>query len=72
MNSKQRRKSRRYWQYDVVMDYKNEDLDPWDARYWLEENMGKIGIRWGTGINNPWTFYFKDGRDANFFMLKWL
>ena len=72
MNSKQRRKSRRYWRYDVIMDYENDDRDPWDARYWLEENMGEIGIRWGQmSSHNPWMFYFKDSRDAVFFSLRW-
>jgi hypothetical protein len=72
MNSKQRRKSRRYWKYDVVMDYYNEDKDPWEARCWLEENIGKIGLRWGNLNSHPWQFFFKDSKDAAFFSLKWL
>lgn len=72
MNSKQRRRSRRYWQYEVQMDCYNDDKDPWDAVCWLEENMGKIGIRWGRIGNEPWLFLFNDSKDANFFSLKWL
>ena len=71
MNSKQRRKSRRYWKYDVTMDYHNDKKHPWHARCWLEENMGKVGIRWSNSDSHPWFFNFRDSKDANFFSLKW-
>jgi hypothetical protein len=55
------------------MDYQNDYKDPWEARTWLEQNMGEIGRRWGNqGNSNPWVFFFHDGRDANFFSMRWL
>ena len=72
MNAHQRRKARRYWRYEIMMDYENDAKDPWDARCWLEKNMGKIGVRWGNLGQHPWQFFFKDSQDANFFSLKWL
>jgi hypothetical protein len=72
MNSRQRRRARRYWKYTIEMDYHNDDKDPWEARTWLEDSMGKIGRRWGQQTNNnPWVFFFHDGRDAAFFSMKW-
>jgi hypothetical protein len=71
MNSHQRRRSRRYWRYEVVMDHENDHKDPWDARCWLEDNMGQIGIRWGNMGIHPWLFFFHNSQDASFFSLKW-
>ena len=72
MNSYQRRRARRYWKYVVEMDYHNWEKDPWEARAWLEDNMGRIGIKWGNqGNSNPWVFLFHDGPDANFFSMRW-
>lgn len=72
MNSYQRRLARRYWKYVVEMDYHNMDKDPWEARLWLEDNMGRIGIKWGNqGNSNPWVFLFHDGSDATFFSMRW-
>ena len=72
MNSYQRRLARRYWRYTVEMDYQNDYNDPWEARTWLENNMGEIGRRWGgQAQKNPWIFYFHDSKDATFFSLKW-
>ena len=73
MNSYQRRLARRYWKYIVEMDYQNDDKDPWEARTWLEQNMGEIGRRWGgQAQQNPWVFFFHDSKDAAYFSLKWL
>jgi hypothetical protein len=72
MNSRQRRKARRYWKYDVIMVYANQNLDPYDARQWLEENMGKVGFRWSFQNQDPWWFSFHSGKDAAFFSMKWL
>jgi hypothetical protein len=54
------------------MDYHNMDKDPWEARLWLEDNMGRIGRKWGNqGNSNPWVFLFHDGKDATFFSMQW-
>jgi hypothetical protein len=55
------------------MDYQNDYKDPWEARTWLEQNMGEIGRRWGgQASQNPWLFYFHESRDATFFSMRWL
>jgi hypothetical protein len=55
------------------MDYQNDYKDPWEARTWLEQNMGEIGRRWGgQAQQNPWVFFFHDSKDAAYFSLKWL
>lgn len=76
MNSHQRRKSRRYWKYEIEFTInRNTNVD--DIKQWCKDNIGKIYVAWG--FDNGWwyksgenqIFYFHKDTDAVKFTLKW-
>ena len=60
------------WPYRVVVnnDTKN-DITPMEL--WLGEQLGTFKGRWNVVYQyNETHFYFKQGKDATFFALRWL
>lgn len=69
MNSKQRRRSTRYWQHTVPVGYF------WSSDFespieWCRKNIGKHGYDW-TVSYAAGVFQFNQAKHANWFVLKW-
>lgn len=75
MNSHQRRKSRRYWKYQIEFKV-TDDVNVEDIKQWCKDNIGKKYVVWGFD-NSFWyqgedqLFYFNKDKDAVKFTLKW-
>jgi len=70
MNSRQKRRSIRYWKYIVEVD------EPWyatDRANWLVTNFGRKnkGRRYCWGSWNPTVYQFHNERDYLAFVLRW-
>jgi hypothetical protein len=68
MNSRQRRRTRRYWRYEFVC---SEDISYekyLDNLDWLKKNLGKVGYRWGH-YSMTCDFEFRHERDYLLFLL---
>ena len=69
MNSKQRRRSIRYWQHTIEADgYWTDDYA--ERMEWCRKNIGRRGFDW-TISYNAGVFQFKLAKHANWFVLKW-
>lgn len=69
MNSRQRRTARRYWRHEFVL---SEDITfekYKEIRCWCEQNLGKIGYRWGVD-GMTYDFGFRHERDYLLFLLR--
>jgi hypothetical protein len=70
MNSRQRRKIKRAWKYQVTLGQCG-----WDkyinAKGWCITHFGKPGYKW-TNRYRFSIFYFKKPKEATAFTLRWL
>ena len=68
MNSRQRRRARRYWRYEFVF---SEDItfeEYIEIRDWCQQNLGRVGYRWGHD-SMTCDFAFRHERDYLLFLL---
>ena len=70
MNSKQRRRAKRYWRYVVDLEYHSDWHLDVQRRQWCTENIGPQGYDWysfGYGTE----YQFHNPKHAAWFKLKW-
>jgi hypothetical protein len=60
------------WPEKVGLDIDEYDVVTGDIEQWLEENIGEFKKKWNAVFHHNYTdFYFKDGKDATVFLLRW-
>jgi hypothetical protein len=61
------------WPEKVGLDIDEYDVVIGDIEQWLEENIGEFKKKWNAVFHHNRTdFYFKDGKDATVFLLRWM
>ncbi len=60
------------WPYKVKVNEDQSDISITDMEVWLGQQLGTFKGRWNVVYqHNRTDFYFKDGKDATLFSLKW-
>ena len=60
------------WPYCVSFDVEQTQYTMYDVETWLGENMGAFRGRWNAVYRHDGTdFYFRQGKDATLFALRW-
>lgn len=61
------------WPYKVTLNVNDDTGDKiYDIEIWLDENLGSFKNQWRAVYTYSGTdFYFRQGRDATMFALRW-
>lgn len=61
------------WPHYVLVDDTESSMKVYEIESWLGETMGPFKEKWNAVYHYDSTmFYFKQGRDATLFSLRWL
>ncbi len=61
------------WPHKVNLDVDDTRMKIDSVELWLAERVGGFKIKWNAVYNyNNTDYYFKDGKDATMFTLRWL
>lgn len=67
-----RRLKQEIWPYKITLTKSDKNFDFYEIEQWLGENTGLWKDRWAIiYFSNKSDVYFKDGKDATMFALRW-
>jgi len=67
-----RQLKRELWPHCVPLDIGARDIDIIEIENWLGETLGRFKDQWNCVYrHNSTDFYFRQGRDATMFALRW-
>lgn len=68
-----RKLKKEVWPYMIQLDMSKLESTNVEIAIWLSQNLGKSKVLWNIVYNyNSTDFYFKVGKDATMFSLRWL
>lgn len=60
------------WPHKVIVDIDNTRMKIDNVELWLAERVGGFKVKWNAVYNyNSTDYYFRDGKDATMFALRW-